>query len=64
MSDAQPNNVASFVAGTIVGTIIGGALAREHQFDREVIAAVYRRFQAASGLGFKFVAPADLHREP
>jgi hypothetical protein len=55
---------SSFIAGTIVGTIVGSAIAKEHHWDREVIAAVYQRFRAASGLGYKFEVPPDLRRAP
>ena len=37
---------------------------REHRYDREVAAAVYHRFRAASGLGFKFEVPPSLRRAP
>jgi hypothetical protein len=30
---------------------------REHRYDREVIAAVWRRQQAAAGRGYKFKTP-------
>ena len=33
---------------------------REHEFDRQVAAAVFRRYRAASGLGFTFAVPTQL----
>jgi hypothetical protein len=33
---------------------------REHQFDREIATAVYRRVRAAAGLGYKFQLPPSL----
>jgi hypothetical protein len=35
---------------------------REHRYDREVIAAVYRRERAAAGRGYAFKIPAKARR--
>ena len=37
---------------------------REHQFDREIIAATYRRQRAAAGFGYRFQVPAKLRLLP
>jgi hypothetical protein len=35
-------------------------LDREHRFDREIVAAVWRRQRAAAGLGYAFRPPPRL----
>ena len=35
---------------------------RKHRFDRECVAAVYRRKRAQAGHGFKFQPPERLRR--
>jgi hypothetical protein len=54
----SPTAIASSCGMAHIGELVAAEQQRlEHAYDRAIIAAVWRRYRAASGLGFQFQAP-------